>query len=83
LSPIGTRPANFQPQQQVKSEPTVCFPVTVTDKLRQIANEEQGTETLEMALQLAMDQLKLHKQRSADVQPRPVLWQNVKEPVVS
>lgn len=82
LSPIGTRPPNFQSQQSVKTETEMLLPTTVTDKLRQIAKEDQGPEALELALNIAIDQLNLQKQKDLNDQQRQVLWQNVKEPVV-
>ncbi|KAI6190439.1 Protein Smaug [Aphelenchoides bicaudatus] len=64
LSPIGTRPANYQQQQPTKTEASdIRLLEMVTNQLRQITNEDQGLETLNMALHYSMEHLKLNRQK--------------------
>lgn len=63
----------------------VQLPSTVTDKLKFIAKEDRGPEALEIALQIAMDQLKLQKQKESlngDGYQQPTFFQNVKDLMV-
>lgn len=81
-SPIGTKPTNYVQQ---KNETDAKIPSNIAEQIKFLANEDDGPEILQLAVQFAMKVKSQKSNANASQAPQqPVLWQNIKDqPMVS